>query len=91
MNCGNLRSQLAEDAAATDLTHAVCVGVAHVALHALVLRVAVGAHVALEEGDASDGRITHRVAFAQGASGQGAVREGGLQCVEQIHHDLYEL
>lgn len=90
MNC-NLRSQLAEDAAAADLTHAVCVGVAHVALHALVLRVAVGAHVALEEGNASDGRITHRVAFAQRASGEGAMGEGGLQCVQQIHHDLYEL
>lgn len=87
----NLRSQLAEDAAAANFAHAVRVGIAHVALHALVLRVAVGANVALEQRNAGDGCIANRVTFAQGAGGERTVRERGLQSVQQIHNDLYEL
>lgn len=69
----NSRSQLAEDAAAANFAHTVGVGITHVALHALVLRVAVGADVALEERNAGDGRIAHRVTFAQGAGRERAV------------------
>lgn len=86
-----LRSQLAEDAAAADLTDALRIGVAHVPLRALVLRGAIGSDVALHQRDSGDDGVAHRVPLAHGAGGQGAVREGGLQGVQQVHHDLNEL
>lgn len=65
-----LRSQLAEDASAANFAHALGVGLAHITLHALVVGVAVGAHVAFQQGETGNCGVAHRVAFAHGAGGQ---------------------
>lgn len=60
-------------------------------MEALVFGGLVGAHVALQHADRGDGGITHRVLLAERSGAERAVRERGLQGVQQVHDDADEL
>lgn len=85
------RSQLAEDAGAANVLAALGVGLAHVALHALVVGRAVRTDVRFHHRNASDGRIADRVLLADRTGGQRSMRERRLQRVQQVNHDADEL
>jgi hypothetical protein len=86
-----LRRQLTQNALGSHVRSALRTGLANVLLKTFIVRRGIGPDVSLHHGDPSNSGVADGVFLPEGSRRHGAVREGRLERVQEVDHDVDEL